>query len=56
MSRKLLPNAMSGDGKVNVQELYNKKKRDINDTAVFGGSYFGLLPPAQTFGTRNFSM
>ena len=46
MSSKLLPNTLSGDSKVNVQELYSKKKRDISENQLFAGTYFGLLPPA----------
>ena len=56
MSRTLLPNNLSGDNKVNVQELYSKKKRGVSETQVFAGSYFGLLPPASTFGMRNHSL
>ena len=56
MSRNLLPNRLTGDAAVNAQELFTKKRRDVSDTQLFTGSYFGLLPPAQTFKARHNSM
>ena len=56
MSRNLLPNRLTGDGKIMAQELFTKKRREVSETQVFSGSYFGLLPPARTFKARHHSM